>query len=295
MSSRLGKKGVKVPDYAQKNPEYYYYDPRTGKYPRRLGFPVEEGAGHGIPCFPAGTFIATPAGGRLIELLRAGDSVLAFSEAKREVVVRRVLEVHTSAAEWLYRVRTATGEVRATGDHLFWVGPGEYVAARDLGAGQALHSLTGERLPVLEVVAEQGPVIPTWNFTVDGEFNYFAGDERVLVHNEGPFGIYLGRDPLTKEIIYVGQTEQNLTTRQSQHNAEAIKEPAKYGFKKGMVLEWARGPDGKLLTNLSADEAFYWERMIYDRELAAGKKLGNLQVPYTDEKMAELVKKNCPR
>lgn len=51
----------------------------------------------------------------------------------------------------------------------------------------------------------------------------------------------------------------------------------------------------KAVTNLSADEAYYWERRIYDRELAGGAKVGNLQVPYSDEKMTELIKKHCPK
>jgi hypothetical protein len=74
-----------------------------------------------------------------------------------------------------------------------------------------------------------------------------------------------------------------------------MKEPAKYGGKTNLQLEWARGPDGKLLTGLSHDEAHYWERKIFDREVSSGAKLSNRQVPYVDENMTALMKKYCSK
>ncbi len=290
--ARIGRKGVTVPKYVKDNPDMYYYNPATGKYPRRIGFPMVEGQGHAIPCFPAGTPVLTPFGPRAIESLRAGDAVLAFDEWTGAAARRHVLELHVHAAERLWRIATAEGEVEATGDHRFWVAPGEYRAARELQPGTPLRrAYAGSH--VVSVEARDVPSQATYNLTVEHDFNYFVGQAGLLVHNDGPFVIYLGRDPKTQRVVYVGQTEQALTTRQSQHRTEALAEPAKYAGKENMVLEYAKGPDGNPLTNLSQEEAFYWERKIYDRELATNPDLVNRQVPYTDEKMAEVIKKNC--
>ncbi len=295
IQTRAAQKGVTIPSYAKKDPGSYYYNPKTGKYPRRIGFPMDEGAGHQIPCFPAGTLVATPDGPRGIDRILAGEEVLAYQEQRHAVVARRVLEQHVSSAEWLYRIATSRAVVLATGDHLFWVGAGEYRAARDLGPGVALLSSDGTRREVRAVdLVHTGPQ-PTYNLTVAGDFTYFVGPEGLLVHNDGPFCIYIGRDSVTNEVVYVGQTDQTLQARQAEHRREAVLEPEKYAGKKNVVLEFARGPDGKLLTDLSHDEAHFWERKIYDREAAGGAKLVNRQLPYTDESMTELITKHCPK
>jgi hypothetical protein len=288
-----GKRKVEVPQYVKDNPDFYYYDPRTGKYPRRIGFPVEEGAGHAIPCFAAGTEVATPEGPRAIETLKPGDVVFAFCAHTQQPVARRVLETHTSSTRRFFEVNTGRARVLATADHRFWVAPGDWRAARDLTTSSSLRTVSGELLQVESLGVVLTPEEPTYNLTVEIDSNYFVGGDAVLVHNDGPFVIYLGRDPSGK-IIYVGQTEQALPTRQSQHQTEGNAPGSKVPWKADMTLEYATGPDGKLLTNLSHDEAHYWERKIFDRELGGNPDLKNRIVPYNDESMQKLIKKHCP-
>jgi hypothetical protein len=162
VENRLGQKGVTVPKYAKQDPGSYYYDPKSGKYPRRIGFPMDEGAGHQIPCFPAGTLVATPDGPCGIDRIVPGQMVLAYQEHTRDVVARRVLEVHVSSADWLHRVATDTTSVLATGDHLFWIGPGEFRAARDLGPDVAPRGIDGTPHAVASVEAIYTGKQPTY-------------------------------------------------------------------------------------------------------------------------------------
>ena len=302
VQERLGKDGITVPQYAKDDPGAYYYDPATGKYPRRIGFPVDEGASHGIPCFPAGTLVATPDGPREIERIVPGHWVLAYQEQTGKAVARRVQKCHVSSADWLYRISSGASAVLATGDHLFWIGPGEYRAARDLAPGVALLSADGERREIASIEAIHTERQPTYNLSVETDFTYYVGPDRLLVHNDGPFGVYIGRVLADKgggekasEVAYVGLTAKPLKVRQGEHHGDARREPGKYAGKVDVQLEWARDGEGKLLTNLSEDEAKYWERKIYDREVAAGAKLANRQIPYTDASMQKLIKKYCSK
>jgi hypothetical protein len=298
---RMGQKGITVPDYAKQDPGHYYYDPKTGKYNRRIGFPADLGADHTIPCFPAGTLVATPDGPCEIERIAVGQSVLAYQEATRKAVSRRVLALHVSSTDWLYRIRTGEAAVCATGEHLFWIGPGEYRAARELAPGVALLSADGDRREIASIEPIHAGRQPTYNLSVETDFTYYVGPDRLLVHNDGAFAIYIGKifaengGEVVEETVYVGLTSQGLAKREGQHHGDAKAAPEKYAGKEDLQLEYARGPDGKLLTNLSEDEAKYWERKIYDRELSAGAKLANRQIPYTDESMQDLIKKYCSK
>ena len=141
-------------------------------------------------------------------------------------------------------------------------------------------------------LSEEHPFTVTYNLSVDGEANYFVGTTPVLVHNTGPYAIYEGVDA-AGNVVYVGQTKQHLQAREAQHHADALAEPDKYAGKGGIKLRLARGPDGKPLTNLSQDEAFFWERRVYDR--APKGSLANRQIPYTDAKMQALHNTYCPK
>ncbi len=70
--------------------------------------------------------------------------------------------------------------IEATAGHLIYV-EGEWVATRDIKVGLTL----GESVVVRRVV-ESSVKVKVYNLTVDGNHNYFVGENGVLVHNESP-------------------------------------------------------------------------------------------------------------
>ena len=127
-------------------------------------------------CVATGTPIATPAGPRPVETLRAGDEVTSF-DVDRSVAVRtRVVGLHAGLAPAVLRF----GDLRVTGDHPIHT-PQGWVAAADLGAESRVLGLDGRR-----VVIGQGERIDgatrVWCLSVEHPHTYFA--DGILVHNK---------------------------------------------------------------------------------------------------------------
>ena len=111
-----------------------------------------------------------------------------------------------------------------------------------------------------------------------------------IVHNadSAPIGkIYIGRDK-AGNIIYVGQTKQDLLTRQANHRRDARKNPRKYSFKKNMTIEVFEE-----LRGLTDDEMHYHERRVFDKLKEEGQKLRYLQEPMGYAKINALIEKYC--
>lgn len=130
----------------------------------------------------------------------------------------------------------------------------------------------------------------TFNLTVENAHTYYVGDEAILVHNDGNgtngkiyFGLNSSGTP-----IYVGQTVQTLSARQTQHQAEALIDSAKWGWKSQMKLELYPGMDG-----LTPDQMNFHERRIFDQMKSSGFDLRNSQIPLTDPKVNALLSKYC--
>ena len=71
-------------------------------------------------------------------------------------------------------------QITATPGHLFWVSGTGWVRARDLQAGQLIHTPTGAVR--VEGVAD-APQEPTYNLVVDRFHSYFVGESQALVHD----------------------------------------------------------------------------------------------------------------
>jgi RHS repeat-associated protein len=144
--------------------------------------PVDPGKLASKLCFPKGTPILTPDGSRPIEALQKGDRVYAFDHVSGELVVRTVEQTFINVTDELIEVSYGTAVVSATPSHPFWVDGRGWVAARDLQRGMKLRSPTG---PVEVVALKRSPGVRTvYNFSVEREHNYFAGEFPVLVHNQ---------------------------------------------------------------------------------------------------------------
>jgi predicted GIY-YIG superfamily endonuclease len=139
------------------------------------------------------------------------------------------------------------------------------------------------KMTIVQDVSEQD----TYNLTVADCHTYFVGKEGVLVHNQDTKNgkVYIGRDP-QENIIYVGQTKQDLLKREKNHHDDAIKKPEIYGYKKDMKLE-------VVLDGLTDDEMHYHERRIFDQLTEQGIKLRYEQEPMGHAGINKLIEQNC--
>jgi hypothetical protein len=234
-----------------------------------LGLRLNPSSRMALPCFPAGTAVATPAGSTAIELLGIGDEILSYDpDTDREMVVV-VDHVFPNRADHVYRIELVDGaSIRATGAHPFWeVGRRDWVAARSLGVGDHLFGLGGRPREILDVTFEPGEERSTYNLSVGPAHTYFVGPG-VLVHNAamtlplgGRFVIYRGFIPGTRNDptapVYVGQTDQGVLVRQGQHRAEALRELQR--------------------TNLTAQERQFWE---FKRDMVLEEFIDGVDSPY---------------
>jgi len=282
--------GGNPPEHVQKNPDKYYYDPDTGKYPRRPEPKpnFSDGTQRKIPCFPKGTPVATNTGTVPIENLTLGTNVLAFDELSQTQVQKPITALLRNRTINLVDITVGTETLQATLSHRFWVdNKKQWIAAQYLEPTMSLKTLTGKIENIKQILVREVSEQETYNLSIADSHTYFIGNEGFLVHNadEKPNGkIYVGRDP-NGNVIYVGQTKQDMEERIKQHRSDSEKYK-KYEFKKDMKFE-------VVMDGLTDDEMDYHERRIYDNHggkenIKDNKILKNRQLPMTDEKINAL-------
>ncbi len=289
--------GGKLPPHVKEQPDKYYYDPDTGRYKRRPEPKpnFSDGTERKIPCFPKGTPVATSTGTVPIENLTVGTKVLAFDEFSQTQVQKPITALLSNRTRNLVGITVGTETLQATLSHRFWVdNKKQWIAAQYLEPTMSLRTLTGKVEDIKQIFVREVSEQETYNLSIADYHTYFIGNEGFLVHNadEKPNGkIYVGRDPKTGDVIYVGQTKQEIDERIKQHRADAKKHPDKYQFKENMKVE-------VVMDGLTDDEMDYHERRIYDKH--GGKKnmkdnkiLKNRQLPMTNEKIDALKAKHC--
>ena len=141
------------------------------------------GAGKLRVCFPAGTKVSTPEGDNPIEELREGDEVFAFDFDTGDVVARKIKATFQRESNQLVQLTVDGKLIEATQSHPFWVLGHGWVEAADLKIGMGLSGLDGEPRTITDIGGRSGPVA-VYNLEVDGEHNYFIGEDPVLVHNQ---------------------------------------------------------------------------------------------------------------
>ncbi|MDI1318577.1 MAG: polymorphic toxin-type HINT domain-containing protein, partial [bacterium] len=139
--------------------------------------------GGGGGCFGPGTLIATPGGPRAIETLQLGDTVLA-PQADGRLVPTAVAGVYLNFSPLLV-LHTADGELRTTDEHPLLTPAGDFLPARELGAGARLMRADGRPAAIESVTrgAEAGPV---YTLQVAGPHTFIA--DGFVVHNKGGGG-----------------------------------------------------------------------------------------------------------
>ncbi|WP_444891844.1 Hint domain-containing protein [Microbulbifer sp. TRSA001] len=286
--------GKTVPRHARVNPEGYYYDSSVGKY-KTIPEPkpdLSKGSGNReIPCFGAGTLVATPDSFAKIEDIKIGTLVSSWDENLKKVVENRVTALHRNkAVDWV-EIVVSGSVITATCNHRFWMPKNEeWIEARFLDVGMEVLLENGQRSNIDKISLVTSGEKDTFNITVENAHTYYVGSSKVLVHNDGSDvngKVYIGYNK-SDSPIYVGQTLQTIKARQAQHTAEGIADPVNKGWKTEMTIKQYPGLDG-----LTPDQMNYHERRIYDQLIEKGIDLKNSQIPLTDPKVNKLIKKYC--
>ncbi len=134
-------------------------------------------------CLPAGTPIRTAEGWQPIESIRIGDRVLAKSIGSGELAERPVVWTTVRSAQPLVRLHFGQETIAATRGHYFWVSGKGWRMAKELKAGDRLHTVDGTA--TLTDVSP-GPNEPVYNLVVDQANSYFVGKSLILSHDVTP-------------------------------------------------------------------------------------------------------------
>ncbi|HTM52537.1 MAG TPA: polymorphic toxin-type HINT domain-containing protein [Pirellulales bacterium] len=140
-------------------------------------FPIESGR---VDCVPAGTSVQTSTGPIAIEQVRTGDCVLSQDPDTGELAFKPVLATTMRPPSPLIHVRVAGETIRATRGHPFWVSGIGWQMAKELKAGQWLHTLGG---PVLIERCEQNGSAEAYSLVVADFNSFFVGNVQALVHD----------------------------------------------------------------------------------------------------------------
>ena len=290
--------GGKPPRHVRENPEQYYYDAKTGRYPRRPE-PVpdfEKGKQRAIPCFAAGTLVVTTTGLVPIESLTLGTIVPTFDEFSQTTCHKPITVLLRNKCTRLLYITVGNETIYSTMRHRFWVeNKKQWIQAQYLEPGMFLRTIADQVRQIQTIMVQEVPEQESYNLSIADCHTYFVGKEGFLVHNadegspeaRGIGKIYIGRNA-AGNIIYVGQTKQDLLTRQANHRRDARKNPRKYSFKKNMTIEVF-----EQLRGLTDDEMHYHERRIFDKLKEEGHKLKYLQEPMGYPKINVLLEKYC--
>lgn len=139
-----------------------------------------QAGGQTMDCLAPGTVVYTSAGPVAIEKIQVGDLVLSQHPETGELAFKPVLATTVRPAGELIRVHIGGESISTSGGHPFWVSGEGWVKARDLRSGMELHTASGS---VTVSTIDAGPVSETHNLIVADFNNYFAGENRVLSHD----------------------------------------------------------------------------------------------------------------
>jgi pretoxin HINT domain-containing protein/HEAT repeat protein len=152
---------------------YYAYGYQASSYIASCSF-------RNLSCFVAGTRVRTQMGLEPIESIRAGDRVLAQGQNTGELTYKAVMRTTVRPPAKMVRIDAGSDQITTTLGHPFWVDGYGWKMARELVAGDRLHSLGGAvRVEKVEPAGEN----KAYNLVVDNFNTYFVGQEGLLVHD----------------------------------------------------------------------------------------------------------------
>lgn len=135
--------------------------------------------------FVAGTLIHTKSGLVPIEDIKIGDEVLSFNELTGESEYKKVVHLikNEKTDDYASLSFGDEGLLESTSNHPFYIG-GEWVEVSELSNGLILKGVSSA--PEITSIEYQYKTQKVYNFTVEGNANYYVGEEGVLVHNARP-------------------------------------------------------------------------------------------------------------
>lgn len=139
--------------------------------------------GGGGGCFVAGTVVWTPDGGKPIETLGVGDSVVSFTP-KGDLVASVVESIHVHEEYLVNRYTLWGDEFVATPNHHVLTENNAYKALQDFRETECLVDALGELRPLLRTEAQDEPVT-VYNIIVATWHNYLVGNKGIRVSNGG--------------------------------------------------------------------------------------------------------------
>ena len=132
-------------------------------------------------CLAAGTPIWTDRGLVAVEKIKPGDRVLAQHPQTGELAYKIVNLTTVRPPEQLVKIETSAGPIVASGGHSFWVVGQGWVRARLLASNARLYGI-GDEVRVTSV-ANDSSRQPSYNLLVADFHTYFAGEQKVLSHD----------------------------------------------------------------------------------------------------------------
>lgn len=135
-------------------------------------------------CFAAGTPVVTEYGPKPIEEIRLGDRVLAQDVETGEIAFKPVFKTTVRPPVELVKITTKAAELVCTPGHPFWVNDHDWLYARELEPRMRFHSIMGGE--EITAVEDAGRKEQAYNLIVADFHTYFAGDARVLSHDNTP-------------------------------------------------------------------------------------------------------------
>ncbi len=131
-------------------------------------------------CLATGTPVATETGSRPIEQILPGDKVLAQDSDTGQLEYKVVLQRTVRRLGEMRKISSGDDSVTVTLGHPFWVVGKGWRMAKELEVGERLCCLGASA----EITAiEELPEDVAYNLVVDDFSTYFAGDLRVLLHD----------------------------------------------------------------------------------------------------------------
>jgi hypothetical protein len=167
-------------DYQLSRPTQYAYRHSSSVY-TSLNSVGPSSPGAHPECFVKGTPVRTERGLVPVETILPGDRVLAQDQDSGELTFKPVLATTLRPPTKVMRIRAGGEEIVTTPGHPFWVSGRGWRMARQLQAGDILHTLGGA-LPIenVETLTRDEPV---HNLVVDDFNTYFVGQVGLLVHD----------------------------------------------------------------------------------------------------------------
>ncbi|HZZ29751.1 MAG TPA: polymorphic toxin-type HINT domain-containing protein [Pirellulales bacterium] len=133
-----------------------------------------------VSCFPAGTPVWTMSGPMQIENIKVGELVLAQDSRTSELAYKPVIGTTIRPPSALIETKLGETVIRSTRGHPFWVSGIGWQMAKELKAGQWLHTARG----MMQIdSAEPSDEAVCFNLVVADFHDYFVSGAKLLVHD----------------------------------------------------------------------------------------------------------------